>query len=646
MRSLLLLLLLVEAGPSLGGASESQVEACTVGQEACVEDAVSSQAPAGSEFRVNSYLGDSQRHPSIASDANGDFVVVWASGRPLPGGPGQDGSGYGVFGQRFNASGVPQGTEFQINSYTTGNQSFPSVASDANGGFVVVWSSAPLFGDGPGQDGSGYGVFGQLFNASGVPQGSEFQVNSYTTGTQWVPSVASDANGNFVVVWSGSGAGDDAGVFGQRFDAAGAAQGSEFEVNAYTTGNQSLATVASDPNGNFVVVWSGAGAADDSGIFGQRFNAAGAAQGTEFQANSFTTGNQFSPVASTGGNGNFVVVWQSNGQDGGGYGIFGQRYDGIGGAQGGEFEVNAYTTGNQSGPSVTSAANGRFVVTWQGSASAYSAGVFGRHFDASGTPEGAEFRVDSPFSYGVFGGQAVASDPDGDFVVVWTGYDGNFFGIFGQRYGDLIFQDGFESADVSRWSFSATDSGDLSVSGAAALASTAFGLQAVVNDTNSLYVENDTSSEEDHYRARFYFDPNGFDPGEGSGHDRTRIFIAFDGSNRRVVTLVLRRLAGLYALEGRVRLDDGSRADTSFIGIANGPHQIEIDWRRSTTPTASDGSFQMWIDASSVAALPALNNNAGGVGFARLGALSVKTGASGTLYFDEFESRRQSYIGP
>jgi hypothetical protein len=29
-----------------------------------------------------------------------------------------------------------------------------------------------------------------------------------------------------------------------------------------------------------------------------------------------------------------------------------------------------------------------------------------------------------------------------------------------------------------------------------------------------------------------------------------------------------------------------------------------------------------------------------------MGALSVKPGASGTLYWDEFESRRDDYIGP
>ena len=43
--------------------------------------------------------------------------------------------------------------------------------------------------------------------------------------------------------------------------------------------------------------------------------------------------------------------------------------------------------------------------------------------------------------------------------------------------------------------------------------------------------------------------------------------------------------------------------------------------------------------------LTGLDNSLAEVDFARLGALSVKTGAGGTLFFDDFESRRQSYVG-
>jgi hypothetical protein len=37
--------------------------------------------------------------------------------------------------------------------------------------------------------------------------------------------------------------------------------------------------------------------------------------------------------------------------------------------------------------------------------------------------------------------------------------------------------------------------------------------------------------------------------------------------------------------------------------------------------------------------------SAGRIDFARLGAMTVKTGASGTLYLDDFESRRERYMG-
>ena len=52
--------------------------------------------------------------------------------------------------------------------------------------------------------------------------GPEFQVNSYATGTQASPSVAADASGNFVVVWTSQYQdGHASGVFGQRHDALG-----------------------------------------------------------------------------------------------------------------------------------------------------------------------------------------------------------------------------------------------------------------------------------------------------------------------------------------------------------------------------------------------------------------------------------------
>jgi hypothetical protein len=212
--------------------------------------------------------------------------------------------------------------------------------------------------------------------------------------------------------------------------------------------------------------------------------------------------------------------------------------------------------------------------------------------------------------------------------------------------GDLIFRDGFDSGDFSNWSAASTDGGDLSVTGEAALDATAFGMQAVVDDTAGLYAQDDTPDDEDRYRARFYFDANGFDPGTAFGRLRTRIFLAFEeGPTRRLIALVLRLVGDQYSLMARVRQDDQSQADTGFIPITPGPHVVEFDWQRASGPDAVDGSFQLWIDGVSVAQLTALDNSSG-IDFVRLGALSVKTGAAGTMYWDAFESRRETYIGP
>jgi len=212
---------------------------------------------------------------------------------------------------------------------------------------------------------------------------------------------------------------------------------------------------------------------------------------------------------------------------------------------------------------------------------------------------------------------------------------------------DLIFQDGFETGDFSRWSSSSIDGGNLSVTGTAAMRGSLEGMQALVNDTNSLFVEDQSPVDENRYRARFYLDPDTFDPGEAQGHFRTRTFIVFEENpTRRLAAIVLKRQGGAYTIEGRCRLDSGAQMDTGFFAITNAPHSIEIDWRQSTTPTANDGRFELFIDGVSRSVLSGLDNNLSTVDFVRLGALSVKSGANGTMFFDEFVSRRKTLIGP
>ncbi len=302
------------------------------------------------EFYVNSFTFNFQYFPSVAMDSDGDFVVVWQSN-----GQTAD-TGYGIFSQRFNSVGVSQGSEFLINTYTTSSQKKPAVAMDSTGNFVVVWQSygQTLLPSGVDQ---GYGIFGQRYNSSGVAQGTEFHINTFTTGFQANSSIARDNDGDFVVVWqSGNQTGDDGyGIYAQRYTSSGATAGTEFRVNTYTTNFQANSSVAMDSTGNFVIVWQSKiqeGQSNYYGIYGQRYNSTGVAQGTEFRINSYTSNTQKEPSIAMDSDGDFVVTWQSKTQEGQSsyYGIFGQRYNSSGVAQGTEFIVNKFTSNNQKNP--------------------------------------------------------------------------------------------------------------------------------------------------------------------------------------------------------------------------------------------------------------------------------------------------------
>jgi hypothetical protein len=386
--------------------------------------------PLGPEFRVNTFTTNSQWFPAVAADALGNFVVLWASST-------QDyAATSGVFGQRYTSGGEALGPEFRVNTYTIGSQGAAAVASDASGNFVVVW------GDNL-QDGSPTGVFGQRFASSGAPAGSEFRINTYTPFSQDGPSVAADAAGNFVVVWhSQFQDGSYFGVFGQRYASTGTPIGPEFRVNTTTLGDQATPRIGSDPSGNFVVVWtSETGDGSSYGVFGQRFAASGAPLGAQFRINTYTTNSQGSPDVDVDPAGNFVVVWNSGiMQDGSGFGIFGQRFAATGAPAGPEFRVNTNVIFDQFFPSVAVDGSGNFVVAWQSFFwDGDGDGIFGQRYDATGTPLGGEFRVNTTATYDQERPVTMAQD-DGHFLVLWSSWTQGSTGwnVFGQRYAPIV----------------------------------------------------------------------------------------------------------------------------------------------------------------------------------------------------------------
>jgi hypothetical protein len=381
--------------------------------------------PVGPEFKVNTFTTNAQINSAVAMDATGNFVVVWQSS-------GADGAGDGIRGQRYSSGGAPQGEEFAINEYTTSNQQLPSVAMDADGDFVVAWQSN-------GQDGNGNEIWARRFAATGAPAAGEFHVNTTTTSAQLAPAVAMDDAGNFVIAWhSQNGTVASYDIYAARYSAAGSVLQSEFAVNVYTTASQANASVAMDTDGDFVIAWQSFG--QDStlnAVVALRFNQSGAPQGEEILVNEVTTGSQRVPSVGMDSVGNFVITWESDLQDGSNYGIYARRYSAAGTALAGEFKVNTTTTDQQRVPQVAVDVDGDFVITWASrpqDGSLY--GIYAQAYLATGAADGPEFKVNTTTANSQFA-PAIAMDSEGDFVITWQSdlQDGSGFGIYAQRYG-------------------------------------------------------------------------------------------------------------------------------------------------------------------------------------------------------------------
>ncbi|MFH2006080.1 MAG: DUF4215 domain-containing protein [bacterium] len=320
--------------------------------------------------------------------------------------------------RQYAGSGHPLDEELELSAGVAAERR-PAVGMAEDGRFVVTWEGSV----GPGE--WAWRTYVQPFDASGSPADDVFESNSVPNCEQARPDVAMAADGRFVLTFQRScnpswGDADD-NIFAQRFDSAGALVGDELQVNTYTADIQSRAGVAVHADGSFIVVWqSNLQDGEEYGVFGQRFDATGNPQGGELQVNTYTAGWQTEAQVATASDGRFVVVWDSKFQDGDGYGVFGQRFDAIGTPLDGELQVNAYTAGDQEWPAAAAASDGRYVVVWHSERQDHDGlDVFGQRFDAIGARLGGEFRVNIQQG-GINGQPAVAMAADGRFVVVWS----------------------------------------------------------------------------------------------------------------------------------------------------------------------------------------------------------------------------------
>jgi Ca2+-binding RTX toxin-like protein len=304
----------------------------------------------GEEERVNNYTASQQSLSSVVGLADGGWIQTWTS-------YGQDGSSYGIYQKRYDADGHTSDGDILVNTYTTSSQSDSSVTALADGGWLVTWQSS--------QDGSGSGIYQRRYDADGTAAAAETRVNTYTTGDQTVPSVVTLANGGWVLTWVSYGQdGDMQGIYQQQFDADGHATTPETRVNTYTAVDQIVPAATALADGGWLVTWSSRYQDGDGfGIFQKRFDADGNAASGDIQVNTYTTGDQFSSDTTGLADGGWVVAWYSDTPSG--YtNIYQQRYEADGGRIGGETRVDTLASIYAQRPEVSALSDGGWVVAW------------------------------------------------------------------------------------------------------------------------------------------------------------------------------------------------------------------------------------------------------------------------------------------
>lgn len=327
----------------------------------------------------------------------------------------------------------PLGMPFQVNSsnyYAPGFPHGPDTAMSGDGGFVVVWDASYAYN----------AIRGQLFDSTGGAIGTEFSATMsppsyYLYGRQ--SAVDMDASGRFVVVWNGSAYEGDR-ILARRFDASGAPLGPPMVANTTYGYYPRNPKVALDDSGGFVVVWGQY--STDGTLDGQRFSPAGAPVGGEFEV---------APPGSHGygyyedddgieidarPTGEFVVAWRGYSDYDNRAQILVRAFDASATPLGPPFEVNSDVSAGSDrySPGVSTDPLGNFVVVWQGD-NAGARGVWARRFDSLGVPLEPEFQV-NPGGGNYPQYPKVASDPSGAFVVTWHEYVEGYNDVFVRRF--------------------------------------------------------------------------------------------------------------------------------------------------------------------------------------------------------------------
>ncbi|MGY6030913.1 beta strand repeat-containing protein [Phytobacter sp. AG2a] len=185
-------------------------------------------------------FGGNYTYPYVAALADGGYAITWMEYENN-----NNSYNYTVYVQQFSAGGSKVGTMVQLDApdnTSIDRDQYPRITALGDGGYAVTWM---------GLGNSGWDVYVQKFNASGVAVGDIVQLGASGGATDYYPQVtAAGADGEYMVTWYGYASGISGyHLYVQKFNA----DGSTYE-NLVVLNHDGHANVQSSESGTVYLV--------------------------------------------------------------------------------------------------------------------------------------------------------------------------------------------------------------------------------------------------------------------------------------------------------------------------------------------------------------------------------------------------------
>ncbi|MBI5647662.1 MAG: T9SS type A sorting domain-containing protein [Ignavibacteriae bacterium] len=238
-----------------------------------------------------------QKRPRIISDGAGGVIAVWDDTRN---------GDADLYAQRLDSSGVPCWSLNGVPVITVSwSQQYPALASDGQGGAIVVWQDTRS---------TGFTIYAQHLASTGmILWGDAGRRVSGGSQAAVLPQVLADGMKGAVIVWEdGRAPSSGADIYAQRIDSVGALLWNADGVPLCTaTGAQKSPRIAPVSSAGACIVWQDQRAsATMSDIYAQLIDSAGRVQWlSNGLAICKASDNQFSPEIVSDGAGGAIIAW-------------------------------------------------------------------------------------------------------------------------------------------------------------------------------------------------------------------------------------------------------------------------------------------------------------------------------------------------